>query len=96
MVDHSRECPTKLPPLVDEVDFTDINPEYGHVWFPNGKESTVPVRDLDPCVIRSDNNMEQVNAYDEGIMTNSKLDQSQSDEITADIPESSTHKDSEG
>ena len=67
---------SKYDPLVDEVDLIDVNPEYAHVRFSNGKESTVSVRDLAPCGIISDNNIEQVNDYDEGIMTNSKPDQS--------------------
>ena len=80
--------------MVDEVDLIDVNPEYAQVWFSGGKESTVSVRDLAPCEIRSDNNMEQVNAYDESIMTNSKPDQSQSHEISAGVSEISTDKDS--
>ena len=77
-------------PLVDEVDLIDVNPEYAHVRFSDGKESTVSVRDLAPCGIISNNNIEQVNA---DIMTNSRPDQSQSHEISADIPEISIDKD---
>ena len=83
---------SKYNPLVDEVDLIDVDPEYAHVWFSDDKESTVSVRDLASCGIRSDNNMEQVNAYDEGIMTNSKPDQIQSHEISVDVPEISTDK----
>ena len=80
--------------MVDEVDLIDVSPEYAHVRFSDGKESTVSVRDLAPCGIISDNNTDKVNAYDEGIMTNSRPDQSQSHEIFADILEISIHKDS--
>ena len=80
--------------MVDEVDLIDVNPEYAHVRFSDGKESTVSVRDLTPCGIISDNNIEQVNAYNEGIMTNSRPDQSQSHEISAYVPEISIDKDS--
>ena len=72
-------------PFVDEIDLIDVNPEYVHVRFSDGKESTVSVRDLAPCGIISDNNIEQVNAYDEGIMTNSRPDQSQSHEISGEF-----------
>ena len=78
--------------MVDEVDLIDVNPEYADVQFSDGKESTASVRDLAPCGIISENNIEQVNAYDEGIMTNSRPDQSQSHEISADIPEISIDK----
>ena len=84
----------KYDPLVDEVDLTGVNPEDAHVRVSDGKESAVSVRDLAPCGIRSDNNIEQVNAYDEGIMANSKPDQSQSHEISADIAKISADKDS--
>ena len=63
---------SKYDPLVDEFDLIDVNPEYAHVRFSDGKESTVSVRDLAPCGIISDNNIEQVNAYDESIMTRPK------------------------
>ena len=85
---------SKYDPLVDEVDLIDVNPEYAHVRLSDGKESTVSVRDLAPCGIISDNNTEQVNAYDEGIKTNSRPDQSQSHEISADMLEISIDKDS--
>ena len=85
---------SKYDPLVDEVDLTDVNTEYAHVRFSDGKESTVSSRHLTPCGIISDDSMEQVTAYDEGIMTNSRPDQSQSHEISADIPEISIDKDS--
>ena len=41
-------CKSKYDPLVDEVDLIDVNPEYAHVRFSDGKESTVLVRNLAP------------------------------------------------
>lgn len=40
---------SKLDPLVDRVELTDVNPTYAHVRFPDGRESTVSLRDLAPC-----------------------------------------------
>ena len=40
---------TNNDPLVDEVELTDINPTYAHIRYPDGRESTVSLRDLSPC-----------------------------------------------
>ena len=39
---------SKYEPLVDEVELVEANPQYAHVRFPNGRESTVSIRDLAP------------------------------------------------
>jgi hypothetical protein len=39
----------KTDPLVDEVTLLEANPKYAHIRFPNGRESTVSLRDLAPC-----------------------------------------------
>ena len=39
---------SKQEPLVDEVDLLEANPQYAHIKFPNGRETTVSVRDLAP------------------------------------------------
>lgn len=39
---------SKYEPLVDEVHLIEANPQYAHIRFPNGKESTVSVRHLAP------------------------------------------------
>lgn len=39
---------SKYDPIVDEVELIEANPEYAHVRFPNGRESTVSLRDLAP------------------------------------------------
>lgn len=40
---------SKNEPLVDQVELTEINPMYAHVRYPDGRESTVSLRDLAPC-----------------------------------------------
>jgi len=40
---------SKNDPLVDEVELTDVNPTYAHIRYPDGRESTVSLRDLAPC-----------------------------------------------
>ena len=45
---------SKQDPLVDEVDLIEANPHYAYVRFPNGRESTVSVKDLAPTAERSD------------------------------------------
>ena len=39
---------SKYDPLVDEVELLEVNPQFAHVRFPDGKEATVSVRDLAP------------------------------------------------
>ena len=43
---HNRQ--SKYDPLVEEVEVLDTNPEYAHVKFSNGRESTVSLRNLAP------------------------------------------------
>ena len=40
---------TKNDPLVDEVHSMDINPSYAHIRYPDGRESTVSIKDLSAC-----------------------------------------------
>ena len=40
---------SKSEPLVEEVELLQANPTYAFVRFPNGRESTVSLRDLAPC-----------------------------------------------
>ena len=40
---------TKNDPLVDEVEFTDVNPTYAHIRYADGQKSTVSLKDLSPC-----------------------------------------------
>ena len=44
---------SKQDPLVDEVDLLEANPHYAYVRYPNGRESTVSIKDLAPSVGRS-------------------------------------------
>ena len=39
---------TKNDLLVDEVELTDFNPTYAHIRYPDGRESTVSLKDLSP------------------------------------------------
>ena len=43
---HART--NKYEPLVEEVQLLEANPQYAHVRFPDGRESTVSMRDLAP------------------------------------------------
>ena len=40
---------SKYEPLVDEVELLEANPQYAHIKFTNGHESTVSVSDLAPA-----------------------------------------------
>ena len=40
---------SKNDPLVDEVELTDVNPTYARIRYPDGRESSVSLRDLTPC-----------------------------------------------
>ena len=40
---------SKYEPLVDEVDLIEANPMYAYIRYPDGRESTVNIRDLAPC-----------------------------------------------
>ena len=42
---------SKNDPFVDQVEITDANPTYAHVKYPDGRESSVSLRDLAPCPI---------------------------------------------
>jgi hypothetical protein len=42
---------SKNDPFVDQVELTDANPTYAHVKYPDGRESSVSLRDLAPCPI---------------------------------------------
>lgn len=39
---------TKYDPIVQEVELIEANPDYAYVKFPDGRESSVPVRHLAP------------------------------------------------
>ena len=41
---------SKNDPLVDEVELTSVNPAYAHIRYPDGRESTVSLKDLSPCL----------------------------------------------
>ena len=44
-----RHAPqSNYEPLVEEVELLEANPQFAHVRFPSGKETTVSVRDLPP------------------------------------------------
>ena len=47
---YTRNCnrQSKYDPLVEEVELLDANPEYIHVKFANGRESTISLWDLAP------------------------------------------------
>ena len=39
---------SKYDPLVEEANLIEAEPQYAHIKFPNGQESTVSIRDLAP------------------------------------------------
>ena len=39
---------SKYEPLVDQVHLLEANPQYAHIRYPNGRESTVSLRHLAP------------------------------------------------
>ena len=39
---------SKNDPIVDEVELTSVNPAYTHIRYPDGRESTVSLKDLSP------------------------------------------------
>ena len=43
---HARQ--SKYEPLVEEVDLLEANPNYAHIRFDDGRETTVSLRDLAP------------------------------------------------
>lgn len=40
---------SKYDPLVDKVELLESNPNHAHIRYPDGRESTVSLRDLAPC-----------------------------------------------
>ena len=40
---------SKDDPLVDEVELTSVNPAHTHILYPDGRESTVPLKYLSLC-----------------------------------------------
>ena len=42
---------SKNDPLVDEAELTSVNPEYAHIRYPDGRESTVSLKDLSPVSV---------------------------------------------
>ena len=40
---------SKFSPTVEKVELLQANPQYAYVQFPNGRESTVSLKDLAPC-----------------------------------------------
>ena len=40
---------SKFDPCVEEADLIEANPQYAHVRFSNGRETTVSIKDLAPC-----------------------------------------------
>ena len=51
---------TKSDPLVEEVVLLDANPKYAHVQFPDGRESTVSLKDLAPQGLDSNNKLQDI------------------------------------
>ena len=41
-------CTSKDDPLVDKVELLQANPQYAHIWYVDGQETTVSIRHLAP------------------------------------------------
>ena len=46
--------PTSSSPMVERADIIDVNPTYANIRFPNGRETSVSLRDLAPYPSFSD------------------------------------------
>ena len=55
---HNRQ--SKYEPFVDEVELLEANPNYAHIRYNNGRESTVSLSDLAPCAQPETQNPESV------------------------------------
>ena len=42
-------CKLKYDPLVDEIELLEANPQYANIRHPDGRDSSVSLRDLAPC-----------------------------------------------
>lgn len=79
---------SKYDPLVDEVELIEANPMYAYIRYPNGRESSVSIRDLAPCgnsppVEQSPSlTQEQTNVFTQGGITADEIPRS---EIPIDI-----------
>ena len=74
---------SKYEPLVDEVDLLEANPDYAHVRFPNGRETTVSIRHLAPVgseVLTEDNQ----NLLEHSMSSGSPMLMLQNDAVTAE------------
>ena len=40
---------SKNDPLIDEVELTSVNTSYAHIRYPDGRKSTVSLKDLSLC-----------------------------------------------
>ena len=68
---------SKNDPLVDEVELVEANPQYAHVRFPDGRESTVSVKDLAPRGEVEDtlvNNTGKADSHEQKLVNNDKAD----------------------
>ena len=76
---HARH--SKYDPLVDEVELLEANPKYAHIRHSNGRESTVSLRDLAPCV--ENINKPQSTSH----LTESQIPTKECNEIVPDVHE---------
>lgn len=56
---------SKYDPLVEEVELLECNPDYAHVRYPDGRETTVSVRHLAPRGTESQGHSEQASRPDQ-------------------------------
>lgn len=89
---------SKYDPTVEEAELVDANPQYAHIRFPDGRESSVSLRDLAPlgeggCMdelppntIDTRGQPVDVSPIDEDSTLNDSLPSSNKSTATSDVP----------
>jgi hypothetical protein len=86
---------SKYEPLVDEVQLIEANPDYAHVRFPNGRQTTVSIRHLAPVgdVLPTEDHPAVV---DHSVPTTLQDDAVLAEPFTEEIPQAMTEEPVEG
>ena len=66
---------SKYEPLVDEVELVEANPHYGHLKFPDGRETTVSTKQLAPTGNTTDSQIPSIEMSTSEVPTNLKEEQ---------------------
>ena len=74
---------SKYEPLVDQVHLIEANPQYAHVRFPNGRESTVSIRHLKPT---TSDNIENSSTNPQNVVTTTSEQPNDQQETLSEVP----------